>query len=94
MPDNPQIGGSIWEAQIAKAKRAIELIRAGIRKLIALIGNDTSNRFTRILTDILLEITDLQAALGELERIGNIEKLKREKQKRAGGATSDGEPSP
>ena len=88
MPE-PKIGGYIWEEQTNKAQRATELIRGNVRKLVAILGDDTNGRIARVMTDMLLEITDLQAALAELERIGNTEK-----QKRAGGATPDGEPSP
>jgi hypothetical protein len=93
MPDKPQVGGSIWVAQTAKAQQACELIRAGIRKLLALLGDDSGNRFNKILTDILLAVTDLQSALGELERIGVTEAHKREKRRRTGGAPPD-DPSP
>jgi hypothetical protein len=79
MPDKPQPGGYIWEEQMVKARRSLELIRACIRKLIAVFGEDTNTRVNRILTDMLLAITDLQSALGEIERIGHYYKQQRTK---------------
>ena len=81
MPTPREVGGYIWNEEVARAIRANKVAR---KKLARMLMDDLSGeRFVRLLAEINHQLSEELDALVELEKIGEVQaKMRKQGRKR------------